>query len=427
MVKHHINIESLSNHLVHHFRRAPVLVDTAQLEHRFQALRRYRSSLEETLYRLCGVSDFRLANGSALNQVLFTDEAYLNLPTQGLPKTEFGHFSLSKDALRQWKHSDIVVDNWLLYAALGRDLKQLASLRERVNTSGRLFASYRVGETGRIISSQPNLQGLPKRSRLVPIRDLIVASPDHVILAVDYSQIELRVLAHLSGEPKLIAAFQQGRDIHCETATHLFNVDLDAVTDEMRRFAKHINFGVIFGKTAHSLADELPDALVDDGENAFRQAQAFIEQYRAELPQVRAFFDKVENQLSDTGYVETLFGYRRTFPELQQGGLQGHEVLAIRRQAKNTVIQGSAADIFKLATFQVIRRLREQGYRSRAFLPVHDELVFDVPLEELEAVTSLVVDTMENVCELHVPLKVNVEVGYNWGELRELPSTVPSA
>ena len=274
--------------------------------------------------------------------------------------------------------------------------------------TGRLHTSYNqtVASTGRLSSSEPNLQNIPARGPWgARFRRAFVPDEGHVLLAADYSQIELRVLAHLSEDRALLETFLQDRDVHEETARLVFGEDR---SDDARRRAKIINFSIIYGASAFSLARELGTS---SGE-----AQKFIDRYFAELPQVRAYLDRIVEEARETGYSETIFGRQRQVPELRAPDRALQQ--AGRRIALNNPIQGSAADIIKVAMLRAARALEDHRLRTRMILQVHDELVFEVPEDEKTAVEPLVREAMEGAAALRVPLKVRLGFGANWADAK---------
>lgn len=259
--------------------------------------------------------------------------------------------------------------------------------------------------TGRISSLEPNLQNIPIRTEEGrEIRRAFVAGEGNVLLDADYSQIELRVLAHMSGDSAMCDAFRRGQDIHTRTAAEIHGVPMDQVTPEMRRSAKAVNFGIVYGISGFGLAR--------NAHITRREADGFIRTYFERYPGVRAFMDACVEKGRALGYAETLFGRRRELFELAS---PNRNVRSFgERAAMNTPVQGTAADIIKLAMVQVARRLEEGGYRARLILQVHDELVVECPLAEADEVSALVQSTMEGVVSLKVPLLAEVSRGSDW-------------
>jgi DNA polymerase-1 len=292
------------------------------------------------------------------------------------------------------------------------------ALPQLVNpATGRVHTSFNqaVAATGRLSSSDPNLQNIPVRTELGrEIRRAFVAEPGCVLISADYSQIELRVLAHLAGDDALIEAFRRGEDIHDRTALAIFGTDSGLDRKEMRNRAKMVNYALLYGKTAFSLSKDIGVTQ--------QAAQAFIDAYFAGFPAVRQFIDRTLEEGRETGVVKTLDGRRRPVPELTSKN--GQVRSATERVAVNMPIQGTAADILKRAMIDVHRALearpaRGAGIRARMILTVHDELLFEVPREEADEIAALVKHHMEGAAELAVPLTVDVGIGENWKEAKD--------
>lgn len=262
-----------------------------------------------------------------------------------------------------------------------------------------------VTATGRLSSSDPNLQNIPIRTEEGRrIREAFVAEPGRVILSADYSQIELRILAHFSGDEGLQAAFAAGEDIHTRTAAEVSGVFPEMVTPRMRREAKTVNFGIIYGQGAFGLAKQLGISR--------KQAQAYIDQYFQRYTGVKTFIDQTMQEAKRTGFVTTMLGRRRLLPDLTSKNYQARSMA--ERMAVNTPIQGTAADLIKLAMLAVDRAVKKSGLEARMILQVHDELVFEVPEEEIEPAADLIKREMEGVIKLDVPLVVDVNYGLSW-------------
>jgi len=261
--------------------------------------------------------------------------------------------------------------------------------------------------TGRLSSNEPNLQNIPVRTAEGRrIREAIVAPPGHVILSADYSQIELRIMAHLSEDPALVHAFQSGHDIHRATAAEIFGVTPDEVTTDQRRYIKAVNFGLIYGMSAFGLAQQL------DIERS--AAAQFIEKYFTRYPGVARYMQRTRETARADGYVETVFGRRLWLPDINAGG--GPRRAAAERAAINAPMQGTAADLIKLAMIEVQRWLEREKLAARLVLQVHDELVFEVPDAEVDRVKRELPALMSGVSTLSVPLVVDVGTGKNWDE-----------
>lgn len=370
------------------------------------------AELEERIQGMVGIP-FNINSGPQLAEALF---GVLRLPTKGVPRTSTGRYSLTAEVLESLRGAHPIVDLILEH----RELSKLKStyvdaLPALVNpATGRLHTSYhQTGTvTGRISSSDPNLQNIPIRSPLGrQVRRAFVARPGWALLGADYSQIELRVLAHVSGDPGLTAAFQRGEDIHASTAAAILDIPIHQVTAEQRRLAKSVNFGLIYGMSPLGLARQTGLTLAE--------AENFISQYFGRFPKVREYLERTLAQAKNQGYVETILGRRRYFPVLQSASpAQEQARRRAEREAVNAPIQGSAADIIKLAMLHLHRALHERGLSARMILQVHDELVLEVPQEELPVVTPLVREMMESAYSLRVPLKVDLGVGTNWGEMK---------
>ncbi len=380
-----------------------VLVDRELLASLSRQFATELAALEQAIHRAAG-TDFNILSTPQLRTVLFDK---LQLPV--LKKTKTGA-STDYEVLEQLAAMGHEVPRLLIEY---RELSKLKStyvdaLPAYINpATGRVHTSFNpvVASTGRLSSSDPNLQNIPVRTeRGEAIRRAFVAPPGAVLLTADYSQIELRLLAHLSADPAFVAAFQQGGDIHRQTAAVIFAVPQDQVTAEMRARAKTINFATIYGQGPFALARQL--GITQD------EARAFIQEYFRRFAGVRAWLDRTVAEARERGYVETLFGRRRYIPELKD---KNFNIRAFgERTATNSPLQGSAADLIKIAMIRIHAGLREQRLRSRMVLQVHDELVFEVPEGERESAASLVKRHMEEAAKLSVPLVVSVGTGSNW-------------
>jgi DNA polymerase-1 len=309
-----------------------------------------------------------------------------------------------------------VVDLILEYRELSKLLSTYVdALPLQVNLhTGRVHTSYnQTGSvTGRIASSDPNLQNIPIRTDLGrKVRQGFIASPGQVLLSVDYSQVELRIAAHMANDPAMLAAFQAEQDIHTATAAAIYNIPLEAVTKAQRRHAKSINFGLIYGMSAFGLTRS--------SELTLAEAEDFVETYFRQFPGIKHYLDQVRRQATQQGYVETLLGRRRYFPGLKT---QSNQNLRNReeREAINAPIQGTAADIMKIAMLNLHQALQQSRFSARILLQVHDELVLECPTEEMEAVAELAQDVMENAYQLQAPLRTEARYGQNWGEMTPL-------
>jgi len=275
--------------------------------------------------------------------------------------------------------------------------------------TGRLHTSFNqtITSTGRLSSSDPNLQNIPTRSpEGKEIREAFIAEKGFKLLSADYSQIELRILAHFSEEPALLEAFEKGEDIHTRTASEVFGVSPDQVTPELRRRAKVINFGVLYGMSDFGLSQELQ---IDH-----KEAKNYIDQYFLRYPQVREFLDKIIKEAGEKLSITTLLGRRCQFPDINSA----NQIIrkAAEREAINAPMQGSAADIIKAAMIKIDQKISAQKLKSRMILQVHDELIFEAADDEIEDLKKLVTREMESAASLKVPLKVDIGIGKNWAE-----------
>jgi DNA polymerase-1 len=382
-----------------------VLVDRERL--RTQS-REFAHQLQELLaqaHREAG-HEFNIESPKQLQQILFER---LQLPVRR--KTPTGQPSTAEDVLEELAGSYALPRIVLEYRALAK-LKSTYTdkLPEQVNErTGRIHTNYAqaVAATGRLSSVDPNLQNIPvRRPEGRRIRQAFIAPPGHLLLAADYSQIELRIMAHLSGDESLRAAFAADRDVHQATAAEVFGVELAAVTPDQRRTAKVINFGLIYGMSPFGLARNLG---IERG-----AAQAYVETYFQRYPGVKRFMDNTRAQARETGYVETVFGRRLYLPDIRSGNAQLRQYA--ERSAINAPMQGTAADIIKRAMITVDAWCRREHAPARLIMQVHDELVFEVPGEALVAVTAAVREHMVNAASLSVPLRVDVGSGANWDE-----------
>ena len=358
--------------------------------------------MEEEIFAMSG-ANFNINSPKQLAEVLFDR---LNLPV--IKKTKTGA-STNVDVLNELATQHPLPEKILAYRSLAK-LKStyLDALPKLVNQeTGRVHTSYNqtVAATGRLSSSDPNLQNIPIRSQEgANIRRAFVGEGDNVIMSADYSQIELRILAHLSEDPELLAAFDRGDDIHTLTAARIFEVLPLMVTSDMRREAKVVNFGVLYGMSPYGLARELK---IDRA-----TAKAYIDNYFATYAQVKIYFEQLVAEAEKQGYVSTMLGRRRYLPEINSRNPNRREMA--RRMAVNSPIQGSAADLIKLVMINLDHRLESEGWKSRMIMQVHDELVFEVVPAEVESLREMVRREMTEIVSLRVPLLVDIGVGENW-------------
>ena len=372
-----------------------------------ERFRREREAVEKQIYEAAGI-EFNINSNPQLREILFTR---LGLPV--LKKTSTGP-STDASVLQELADAGHTLPSLLMeYRELSKlENTYLDALPAMVNRqTGRIHTSFNqtVAATGRLSSSDPNLQNIPIRRELGrAIRKGFIPRPGWMLLAADYSQIELRLLAHLSGDPAFVEAFKAGGDIHRQTAAIIFDVPLADVTSEMRARAKTINFATIYGQGAHALSKQLK---IEHAE-----AKDFIRKYFERFSGIRNYLDSMVDFARQHGYVTTIFGRRRYIPELRE---RNFNIRAFgERTAANSPIQGSAADLIKVAMIRIDDALRNSGFQAKMLLQVHDELVFEVPPAELEGVMTLVKERMENAAELAVPLLVDMGTGANWLETK---------
>lgn len=334
-------------------------------------------------------------------------------PPDGTRRTEAGHFSTSAEVLETLQGKHPVIDLLLEYRELSK-LKStyLDALPAQVNpTTGRVHTSYnQAGSvTGRLASSDPNLQNIPIRTELGrQVRQAFIAAPGYILLSVDYSQVELRIAAHMSKDEAMLAAFRADQDIHTATAAAILSTTLDQVTKEQRRNAKAINFGLLYGMSAFGLTRT--------SELTLAEAEDFVEAYFKQFPGVKGYLDNMRRLAARHGYVETLLGRRRYFPGLKSGGNPATKARE-EREAINAPIQGTAADIMKIAMIKVAAALKDAKLNGHMLLQVHDELVLECPRDELKKTVNIVRTMMENAYNLDIPLKTEARQGHDWGDL----------
>ncbi|MFN3629525.1 MAG: DNA polymerase I, partial [Casimicrobiaceae bacterium] len=385
--------------------RHGVLIDTARLEQQSQELGRAVQALEAKAHALAG-QPFNLGSPKQLGEILF---GKLGLPLKR--KTATGQPSTDEEVLTELAADYPLPKVILEHRALAK-LKSTYTdkLPAMVNpATGRIHTNYgqATAVTGRLSSNDPNLQNIPVRTpEGRAIRQAFIAPPGHRIVSADYSQIELRIMAHLSEDPTLLDAFARGLDIHKATASEIFGVPVDEVTPEQRRYTKAVNFGLIYGMGAFGLGQQLGIE-----KNA---AQQFIDRYFARYPGVAAYMQRTREFARAHGHVETVFGRRLTLVDINAAS--GPRRAAAERAAINAPMQGTAADLIKLAMIAVDRWLTDARLGTRLIMQVHDELVFEVPEAELDLVRSEVPRLMTSVATLKVPLVADLGVGSNWDE-----------
>lgn len=384
-----------------------IRVDKGELRSYGDELFAKLEGIMKTIYEQAGMQ-FNINSPKQLGEVLFDK---LQLPVQKKTKTGY---STDAEVLEKLAPYHPIVENILNYRTLAKLQSTYVEglLKEVRPETGRVHTYYQqtIAATGRLSSQFPNLQNIPIRlEEGRKIRKVFKPTEEGwYILGADYSQIELRVLAHISQDERLMEAFQKGLDIHTKTAMDVFGVTEDAVDSNMRRQAKAVNFGIVYGISDYGLSQNL--------DITRKEAAAFIEQYFSVFQGVRRYMDEIVKQAREDGYVTTLLQRRRYLPEIRSSNFNLRSFA--ERTAMNTPIQGTAADIIKLAMVQIDEAMRERSLRSRMLLSVHDELVFEVPEDELETMKQLVAEVMESAIQLDVPLKVDVDYGINWYEAK---------
>ena len=389
--------------------RAGMLVDPDRLRSLSEGLATQITEVERSIRDLADDETFNIGSPMQLSHVLFD---VMGLPTKGLKKTKRGYYSTNAKVL-----SDLARDHEIVRLILDwREKSKIKStyldtLGPLRRGDGRVHTTYNqtITATGRLSSSDPNLQNIPTRSELGrTVKTAFSAGEGSVFLAVDYSQIELRLLAHLSGDEHLVRAFNEGEDFHAETAARVFGVPVSEVTPDLRSRAKAVNFGIVYGQQAYGLSQSLHISMAE--------ARDMIDRYYEAYPGVRTFLDNVVARAKQTGYAETMYGRRRHIPELKAKNpqLRGFG----ERTAMNHPMQGTAADIIKIAMARVSRRLEEEGFAAHMILQVHDELDFECPIDEVERLTTMVRDVMEHVVDLRVPLIAESSTGVTWADAK---------
>jgi DNA polymerase-1 len=385
--------------------REGIAIDADALNKYSLELEAHLTELEKGIEADAGMK-FNIDSPKQLGDILFE---ILKLDPKA-KKTKTGQFATSEDILVKLKHTHAIIPKILDYRQL-RKLKNtyvdpLPNLKDPID--GRIHTNFMqtVTATGRLSSNNPNLQNIPiKTEKGREIRKAFIAKDaQHVIMAADYSQIELRIIAALSQDTHMLAAFKNNHDIHTATAARIFNVPMEEVTREQRGAAKAVNFGILYGQSAFGLSQSL---------NITRtEAKGIIDSYYAQFAGLRGYMDKLVRDARETGFVETIMKRRRYLPDINSANavVRGYA----ERNAVNAPIQGSAADIIKMAMIRIHDEIEKQKMESRMILQVHDELVFDVPLHEIDAMGALVKSCMESAIEIDVPLDVQVEVGKNW-------------
>ena len=383
--------------------RAGFCVDRKALYDFGESLNSGITELQNQVWELAG-HEFNINSPKQLGEVLFDE---LMLPSGKKTKTGW---STNADILEKLRGKHPIVNAVLEYRMLTKLKSTYADgLLKVISVDGRIHTNFQmtVTATGRLSSTEPNLQNIPVRRKLgAEIRKMFVASPGKILVDADYSQIELRLLAHISGDKAMQEAFLSGEDFHTVTASRVFGVPIDEVTPTLRSRAKAVNFGIVYGISAYSLAQDIGVYT--------NEAKAYMDAYMEKYSGVHGYMESIVKKAKENGYVATLYGRRRSLPELKSANFNMRSFG--ERVALNMPIQGTAADIIKLAMVNVDRRLRSEGLEARLILQVHDELIVECPESESQRVSELLKYEMEHAAELDVPLTVDVKTGHSWAE-----------
>jgi DNA polymerase-1 len=398
-------IELPTVYVLDHMEKEGIRVNAEALKEYGEMLGQREKELEQAIYDEAKC-EFNINSPKQLGEVLFEK---MNLP--GSKKTKTG-YSTSADVLNKLKNDHVIVANVLDYRQVAKLKSTYADgLSAFIGEDERIHGTFNqtITATGRISSTEPNLQNIPMRTDLGrSIRKVFVPREDYVFVDADYSQIELRVLAHFSEDEKLISAYHQEQDIHALTASQVFGVPIDEVDDLMRRNAKAVNFGIVYGISSFGLAEDLNISK--------KEAAQYIESYFATYPGVKRFLDKTVEEAKKTGMTRTLFGRIRQIPELSSSNFMQRSFG--ERVAMNAPIQGTAADIIKIAMIRVQERLLREKRKSSLILQIHDELLIETHKDEIEIVSNILTEEMSKAAQLSVPLSVSVSVGATWYEAK---------
>ncbi len=405
MEKLYLEIELPTLYVLDNMEKAGILVDASALKEYGEMLGKRISSLEERIYSQAD-GKFNINSPKQLGEILFEK---LGLP--GAKKTKTG-YSTNADVLNKLKNDYKIVEDVLEYRQVSKLKSTYADgLASFISPDGRIHGTFNqtITATGRISSTEPNLQNIPMRTELGrSIRKVFIPKEGCVFVDADYSQIELRVLAHFSKDEKLIASFLENDDIHALTASQVFHVPLEKVDSMMRRNAKAVNFGIVYGISAFGLSEDLNISR--------KEASEYMDSYFKTYPGVKRFQEEIIEQAKETGKIQTLYGRIRPIPELKSSNFMQRNFG--ERIAMNSPIQGTAADIIKIAMIRVYDRLQREGLRSSLILQIHDELLVEAPLDEVEDVKKILQEEMRNAAQLSVPLLVEACVGKTWYEAK---------
>ena len=383
--------------------QAGFLVDQKALREFGEMLTSGIAREQDAIFTLAGET-FNINSTQQLGRILFDK---LGLPP--VKKTKTG-YSTNAEVLEKLRPQHEIIEHILEFRQLSKlNSTYVEGLGKVIAPDGRIHTSFQntVTATGRLSSTEPNLQNIPVRTPLgAEMRKMFTAGPGNVLVDADYSQIELRLLAHMSGDSEMIAAFNTGVDIHTVTASQVFGVTPESVTPDMRRAAKAVNFGIVYGISAFSLSEDIHVTVA--------QAKEYMEKYFAHYSGVRAYMDRVVTEGREHGYVSTMYGRRRWLPELKSSNFNTRSFG--ERVALNMPIQGTAADIIKLAMLRVDKALRAEKLQARLVLQVHDELIVECPEAEAETVRALLTREMEGAAALAVPLTADAKIGRTWAD-----------
>ena len=396
------NIEKPLIPILYHMENEGIYIDEHTLDEIGQATSLKMKELSNEIY---GYADkiFNINSPKQLASVLYDD---LGLKGGGRKR------STSAEVLEKLRGVHPIIESLLEYRKFSKIMSTyIEGLKKHIQPDQKIHTTFNqtMTQTGRLSSSDPNLQNISVRDEEGrEIRKAFVAKEGHVLLSADYSQIELRMLAHMANETHMIQAFQEDVDIHNKTATLIFHCQSDEVDSSMRRIAKTVNFGIVYGQTAFGLSTQLKISR--------KEATEFMDSYFASYPNIHQFMNTLIEQCKENGYVETLFHRRRMIPEINDKNFMTREFG--KRAAMNAPIQGSAADLIKIAMIRVNEAMKKANVKSKMLLQIHDELIFEVPEEELDQMKALVKEAMENAMELRVPLKASIQSGKTWYEAK---------
>jgi DNA polymerase-1 len=383
-----------------------VLLDTAALQQSSEHFTATMKQMESEIFQLAG-TEFNVSSPKQVGEVLFEKLKIVEKPK----KTKTGQYVTSEEVLESLRHKHPVIEKILEYRGLKKLLgTYIDALPQLINPrTGRIHTSFNqtVTATGRLSSSNPNLQNIPIRDdNGKEIRKAFIPDEGCSFFSADYSQIELRIMAHLSGDKNMIEAFKSGHDIHAATAAKIYKVEIGDVTSDMRRKAKTANFGIIYGISVFGLAERLGIER--------KEAKELIDGYFATYPDIKGYMDRSISEARENGYVETIYNRKRYLPDINSHNavVRGYA----ERNAINAPIQGSAADIIKVAMVNIYRRFRKENIKAKMILQVHDELNFSVPEDEKQKVEQIVLEEMERAYPMRVPLKADSGWGNNWLE-----------